>query len=180
MAISTDTVLKILLAPIAAFLIPIFWNFASIPISFLRELAMNSPSLVEMEFELSDPCLDKAQFKCLLVRYGTDEYIRSMASEQEKYDGRLRNKMIDCLYENGKLSFTIPVHKRIGSQFKCFMEVPSESEARDIIEKQSKLKEIYDLSHSSSQNRNRIYFLLRDYGETVTVDGLKNNMIYPV
>lgn len=41
-------------------------------------------------------------------------------------------------------------------------------------------KNIYDLGFSGSNNKNRIFFLLRDYGTTETVDGFKNNMLFPV
>lgn len=176
----SDSLTQIILAPIVALLIPILWNFASMPISFLRELAMKTPSDVSLSFDINAPCLKNADFKCLLVRYGTDEYIKSMANDQEKYDGRLRNQIIDCAFEDGHLSFSIPVHKRIGTQFKCFMEVSSREEAQMIIDAQENFKNIYDLSFSSSQHKNRIFFMLKDYGETTTVDGLKNNMIFPI
>lgn len=71
------------------------------------------------------PEFEHAKFKCLILRYGTDGYIKSMA--------------------NG-----------------------------------NKYERIYDLSFSSSQHKNRIFFLLRDYGETTTVDHLTNNMLFPI
>lgn len=36
-------------------------------------------------------------FYCLVVRYGSDQYISSLANEQEKYEGRLKNKVLPVL-----------------------------------------------------------------------------------
>jgi hypothetical protein len=30
---------------------------------------------------------------CQIVRYGTDQYIEKMASDQERYEGRLQNRV---------------------------------------------------------------------------------------
>jgi len=172
--------IKLILAPIAALAIPIIWNFASIPIAYLREKSMKKPSAVKIDLDLNYPELEHAKFKCLIVRYGTDEYIKSMANDQEKYDGRLRNDIIDVNYQDGSLHFVIPLHKRIGTQFKCFLETESKEKAEKIIQRTEDFSGIYDLSLASSQHKNRVFFLLKDYGETKTVDGLKNNMIFPI
>ena len=121
-----DLKMDLLLAPILALLVPIIWNFASIPISFIREFFMKKPAIIQLDLALEYPEFNNARFKCLIIRYGTDEYIKSMANDQEKYDGRLRNDIIDGIYDKGKLSFNIPLHKRIGTQFKCFLEVDTD------------------------------------------------------
>jgi hypothetical protein len=170
----------LLLAPILALIVPIIWNFASIPISWLREFFMKKPAIIHIGIDLEYKELKNAVFKCLVVRYGTDEYIKSMANDQEKYDGRLRNEIVDATHTNGVLSFNIPLHKRIGTQFKCFLEVDTKEEAEEIVKQCDKFDGIYDLSFSSSQHKNRVFFLLKDYGETLTVDKLKNNMLFPI
>ncbi len=175
--------LKLFLAPVAALIIPIVWNFASVPIAYLREKSMKKPSAVNINLDLNyteHPELENARFKCLVVRYGTDEYIKSMANDQEKYDGRLRNDIIEIDHQKGRLDFVIPLHKRIGTQFKCFLEVESKEQAEKIVQNAKNFSGIYDLSLASSQHKNRVFFLLNDYGETTTVDGLKNNMIFPI
>ena len=172
--------IKLILAPIAALAIPIIWNFASIPITYLRDKSMQKPSPVKIDLDLNYPEFENAQFKCLIVRYGTDEYIKLMANDQEKYDGRLRNDIIDIDYEDGLLHFVVPLHKRIGTQFKCFLETDSKEKAVKIIQRAEDFSGIYDLDLASSQHKNRVFFLLKDYGETKTVDGFKNNMIFPI
>jgi hypothetical protein len=64
-------------------------------------------------------------FYCLVVRYGTDNYLSTLASDQEKFEGRLKNKIIRIETkldgaENANLVLKLPVHKRIGTQFKVF------------------------------------------------------------
>ena len=65
-------------------------------------------------------------FYCLLVHYGTDQYIGALASDQEKYEGRLKNRILKIETEldaagNATFILKLPVHKRIGTQFKCFV-----------------------------------------------------------
>lgn len=95
---------------------------------------------------------------CLLVRYGTDLYFEKLASDQEKYEGRLQNRVLKnrtairwkfdvkdriTLLKGLKYSwrrvcgwniveedaewltpvFKLPVHSRLGTQFKFFLEV---------------------------------------------------------
>ena len=38
----------LLLAPILALIVPIIWNFASIPISWLREFFMKKPAIIHI------------------------------------------------------------------------------------------------------------------------------------
>jgi len=175
-----DFKVDLLLAPVFALLVPIIWNFASIPISYIREFFMKKPAIIKLDIDLEYPEFTNASFKCLLIRYGTDEYIKSMANDQEKYDGRLRNNIINGTYSGGKLSFNIPLHKRIGTQFKCFLDVKTKEEAEKIVKMAEKFENIYDLSFSSSQYKNRVFFLLKDYGSTLTVDKLTNNMLFPI
>lgn len=126
------------LAPLIAFFIPIMWKLSSIPINLTREYFMRKTSLIEIDLniKLDSESFKNATFKCLLIRFGTDKYIKDMASDREKHDGRLRNKTIEGLYNNGKVIYSIPLHKRIGTQFKCYLEVPTKQEALDLEKKQ--------------------------------------------
>ena len=222
----SEEIIKLLLAPIIAFLIPIMWKLSSIPINKYREKSMRNDSLIEVKLDLSldKDIFEKAIFKCLLIRFGTDSYIKDMASESEKHDGRLRNEIIIGSCNNGNLSYTIPLHKRIGTQFKCYLELETKDEIENIVDrikiienkmdkknkeimelereienKESEfylenkkriralekeiLKEespIYDLGISCSKDKNRLFFLIRGYGSTKTVDNLYNNMLFPI
>lgn len=192
MDFSNFNFLQIILPPILALIIPIIWNFASYPISFLREQAMKKPLPVEINLNIKElqknknqdiiNALNRAKFRCLIVRYGTDQYIMSMANDQEKYDGRLRNKIIEGKLDKEQqiVKFLIPLHKRIGTQFKFFLDAKDEKDANIILQEKN-FKHIYDLSKaSSSMHSYRIFFLVDIYGEVETIDGLKNNMLFPV
>lgn len=189
---------------------------------------MRKDSLVKakLDLDLDRDIFEKAIFKCLLIRFGTDSYIKDMASESEKHDGRLRNEIIVGSCDNGNLSYTISLHKRIGTQFKCYLELDTKEEIESIVEKikiienkmDKKNKEIskleneiknkepesedylinkkkikilekeirneeapiYDLGISCSKDKNRLFFLIRGYESTKTVDGFYNNMLFPI
>lgn len=131
-------------------------------------------------------CLKKEEvtFSCLLVRYGTDDYIKSLASEQDKYEGRLQNKIIkldlthlkDSRYE---LLLPIPIHKRIGTQFKCFVEAKNENDAKEVKRMLKKCDDINQVDISTSQNRNRVYFIIDKFHTVKTVDKIWNNFCFP-
>ena len=124
------------------------------------------------------------RFYCLVVRYGTDNYIRYMANDKEKYDGKLQNKvlpmkvLINCR-EYFSIELKLPVHKRIGTQFKCFVEVDDKQKLDEFRLVLDKCSRIYDISISSSRFKNRIYFLLQDFSTVETIEGIKNNMCFP-
>lgn len=123
--------------------------------------------------------------RCLVVRYGTDNYIERLASDREKYDGRLQNRAITVpitVHEDGSTGFrlSVPVHKRLGTQFKCFVDVLDSSKTAEIFEFLSRCPSILSPDRSSSPlHRDRIYFLLNDFAVTDSIDGHKNNMCYP-
>ncbi len=123
-------------------------------------------------------------FYCLIVRYGTDQYVGSLASDQEKYEGRLKNekRKISVRFDNdgnAVLTLTLPVHKRMGTQFKCFAEARSDAFVEPAVRFLENCDRIREVSVSKSIYSNRIYFLLDRFGETMTVDGFKNNIILP-
>lgn len=140
--------------------------------------------------------LSKVKAHYLFVRYGTDNYIQKLASDSERYEGRLRNevKPVEIL-TNGQgkteLRFSIKVHKRLGVQFKCFFEVVEDQdentkqEVKNFLDKCAGEGTISDPTWSCSfLHKNRIFFILRgENGEeiacTTTVDGQENNMCYP-
>jgi hypothetical protein len=123
-------------------------------------------------------------FHCLLVRYGTDQYVSSMASDQEKYEGRLKNKVlpIDVNFDkngNPSLTLNLPVHKRIGTQFKCFVSAKDDSGIPAVETFLKDCDRINGISVSHGVKSNRIYFLLERFGVAKTIDGFENNMILP-
>ena len=124
------------------------------------------------------------RFSVLIIRFGTDQYISTMASDRERLVGRLQLKIYPAEVRGKKdgayLSFKVPVHKRLGSQFKVFADVEPGVDLEEIMQVFNANEEIHEVSISDSKFDRRIYFLLKDYAQTQTVDGPVNNFIYPV
>jgi hypothetical protein len=124
-------------------------------------------------------------FFCLVVRYGTDDYMRHMASDSEKFAGRLQNRAIRITkssQHNGTLSLRIkvPVHKRLGTQFKCFVNVPKGSDTSRLSRAVSSQHKFSNSDLSETLEGSRMYFLLKAYPVVKTVEGIENNHLYPV
>lgn len=122
---------------------------------------------------------------CLVIRYGTDKYIQHMASDRERHDGRLQNRKLKVpvtLNADGFANFKlrIPIHKRLGTQFKCFVDIKDETKVGEVMDFLARCPSVLEPEVSSSAfHRTRIFFLLKDFAILSTVDGLKNNMCYP-
>jgi hypothetical protein len=123
--------------------------------------------------------------RCLIIRYGTDLYIEHLASDREQQDGRLQNRVVDVpitAHPDGSTSFRlrIPVHKRLGTQFKCFVDVQDKSKTAEVLDFLLGCHSIVSPEHSSSPlHPSRLYFLLRDFDVVESVDKHRNNMCFP-
>jgi len=178
--------------------IRIIWFLISELIKWLKFIS-SSKKIKDFGVKLNNldyGCLkeEEVTFSCLLVRYGTDDYIKSLASDQDKYEGRLQNKIIkldlkpleDSRYE---LLLPIPIHKRIGTQFKCFVEPKKpkkESDENEVKRMLTKIKgtlkkcdDIDKIDISASPNQNRVYFIIDKFHTVKTVDKLWNNFCFP-
>jgi hypothetical protein len=165
-------------------LVRLVWSVISVLLNKIRYLWMKKVQSFVIPLESSETIDSLTRFYCLVIRYGTDNYIRDMANDQEKYDGRLQNKIIPINVRKDKennlsLKLKLPVHKRIGTQFKCFAEVQDSRKVDELCSILEKCRRVYDISKSSSQFKNRIYFLLQDFGTVKTVEGIENNMCFP-
>jgi len=121
---------------------------------------------------------------CLIIRYGTDQYISTLASDQEKYEGRLQNRLIPIKVSvtssgTGIFSLNLPVHKRIGTQFKCFAVARDAQSVRNLKEFLENCEGLSEVSISHSIHSNRIYFIIDRFGVVNTVEGIQNNMVFP-
>jgi hypothetical protein len=73
--------------------------------------------------------------RCLIIRYGSDDYLTELASPQDQWIGRLRNRAltmaskVDGRTHQLSASVMIPVHRRLGTQFKCFVDFKTEAGA---------------------------------------------------
>jgi hypothetical protein len=128
---------------------------------------------------------DILDFWCLIVRYGTDEYISKMASDQERFEGRqqLKLRRIPVQFDkNNKPKFVLqlPIHKRMGTQFKCFVVARDVEKVPAIIATLNKCEHVSDIKQSDSYHRDRVYFLLDQFFVIGTITpGVRNNFVFP-
>ncbi len=187
---SVDAISKVMLgSAVVATVINITWFVIS---SCLRSLIRFSRRAViphhvvlgQVSREEFDNTLKPiSRFYCLLVRYGTDSYIGKLASNEEREEGRLRLKLIpvDVRFDDtGDVFFLLklPVHKRLGTQFKCFAVVEKMDEVKKVIGILEACKHVNDVKQSDSQYKNRIYFLLDHFAVVDSIDNIKNNFVY--
>jgi hypothetical protein len=156
-----------------------WWNARNVPFTIPL-----SKRTAKVEFEKIEDSIDKVA--CLLVRYGTDQYVGRLASDQEKYEGRLKNKVLPAsirIDEAGLVILTLrlPVHKRIGTQFRCFIDVSEVGNLEDVKEFLESCEGIKNVDISRGIRPKRILFLLDEnpFGIVETIDKITNNMIFP-
>ena len=138
--------------------------------------------------------------RLLFIRHGNDTYLQHLASDQEKHHARLRNTVLPVTVrkETGGIGieFRIKVHNRLGTQFKLFVDVaPSRAPTLDtavqdpaaqdpavqeVIAYLESHPNVHDVGVSARPDRARVFFLLRDFDDVKTVEGFRNNMIWPV
>ena len=136
-------------------------------------------------------------FYVLAARFGTEEYLEKFASDEERAEGRWRLAITKMPVRfDGKgdafLVLKIPVHKFLGTQFKCFVAVRSDGDegkleqrlqnweallprCKNIVEK-AEPPEPETIGRGGPQVRNRLYFLL-DTFSTCAVGARRNNFI---
>ena len=126
---------------------------------------------------------------CLIVRFGNDMYLTQIASDQEKFEGRLQNLVIPVDLSRDIVKLRLPVHRRIGTQFKLYLLAPTPKSALDIWNKltiYSKRAKKADgnflnsikLDEYAPKGR-KIWFRLENFDSSETVDGHLNNICLP-
>ncbi|MEQ6247452.1 hypothetical protein ABMC89_01030 [Sulfitobacter sp. HNIBRBA3233] len=148
-----------------------------------REIEIDLKAKAEIPDEI-------AGLHLLFIRYGNDLYLRDLASDREKYHGRLRNKVKQIRIDRetlGERPIKVPlrVHKRLGSQFKLFVEVNGDPspvvdylESHDMISGVGVARRPFRGKHDTG--RSRVWFLLDQIDKVETVDGMTNNFVFPV
>jgi hypothetical protein len=170
---------------IVATAIKVIWTLLTEVLKLLRNIRLHKTlDLLIPIFPYRKEYDGLVNFNCLVVRYGTDQYFQHLASDRERHDGKLQNKTIplQVIHEDStspKLGILLPVHKRLGTQFKCFADINDPARIDEFILEFSKCNRISRLSKSSSQFHNRVYFILNDFGTAKTVDGFINNICLP-
>jgi hypothetical protein len=136
-------------------------------------------------------------FYVIAARFGTEEYLEKFASDEERAEGRWRLSITNIPVRfdgngNAFLVLKIPVHKFLGTQFKCFVAVRSDGDeekleqrmqsweallrrCKNIVEK-AEPPEPDPIGRGGPQVHNRLYFLL-DTFSTCAVAARRNNFI---
>lgn len=177
-----------ILTAIAGFAGRLAWAAATTTLSWLhswhlRTTAKHTVALARKQLPFDHRILEP---RCLIIRYGTDQYIEHLASDRERQDGRLQNRVIQVpiqAHSDGSTTFRlrIPVHKRLGTQFKCFVDVGDAAITAEVLEFLSGCQNVVSADCSSSPlHPHRIYFLLRTFDVVKSIDGHNNNMCFPV
>ena len=104
-------------------------------------------------------------FYCLVVRYGTDEYISKMASDGERFEGRqlLKVRPISATFDENnqaKFELKLPIHKTMGTQFKCFAVARSVDRVPAVIAILEKCEHASDVKQSDSYSESGYFFFL--------------------
>lgn len=175
------------LTAIAGFAARIAWAAGTATVAWLHSWRLRSVQRHNVALARKQLPFDHGLLapRCLIVRYGTDLYIEHLASDQERHDGRLQNRILKVpitLHPDGSTSFRlrIPVHRRLGTQFKCFVDVRDNSRTSDVLEFLSDCQSVVSADRSSSPlHPDRIYFLLRTFPTVKAIDGFENNMCFP-
>jgi hypothetical protein len=148
----------------------------------LHEFALGR-GITRQEYE--DLSKNISAFYCLLVRYGTDDYMMKLANDGERFEGRQQLKLfrIEATFDKSGLAvfkLRLPIHKTLGTQFKCFVEARTLEHAPAALAALKKCDRASDVKQSDSYHRTRIYFLLDQFMIIDTVNaGIQNNYIFP-
>ncbi len=123
-------------------------------------------------------------WKLLLIRYGSDEYLRSMAGEADRNVGRPRYASIPMrlsLSPTGEvlLSWALPVHRRLGTQFRCFIDTRKGDMGPSVLTGMLKHYDEIDVVEPEVPEPTRVYFTLKRFPVVTTAEGVRHNLVRP-
>lgn len=123
-------------------------------------------------------------WRLLLVRYGTDEYLRGMASDADRQLGRTRYEVINmklALSNIGEVTLTwsLPVHSRLGSQFRCYIDMREGGVGSDVLTGMLSHYDEIMVQPTEAAHPQRMYFLLKRFRVVTSAEGVKQNMVLP-
>jgi len=148
-----------------------------------------------------------ADFHCLVTRYGADQALNDnvASTEKDKIDGQrqLRSIKVELKLENGLLflSFDLPVHVYLGTQFKLYATAKDGHDVREIETEITKMSDSTVLNEKGRCPKNfviqpdldpthpaklmcvdrggtqfqRVFFLIDKYYSTLTAEGAISN-----
>jgi len=120
----------------------------------------------------------------LLIRYGSDDYLRTMAGETDRNVGRPRYSILPMklsLSPTGEvlLSFALPVHRRLGTQFRCFIDTRKGDMGPSVLTGMLKHYDEIDVIESEMPEPSRVYFTLKRFPVVTTAEGIRQNQVRP-
>lgn len=123
-------------------------------------------------------------WRIMVVRYGTEEYLRSLAGEADRHIGRPRHSssgMRLSLSASGEaiLRWSLPVHRRMGTQFRCFVVTRKGAGGLSVLADILKLYDEIEVLQPDLPERKRIYFLLSHFPVIASAEGVRNNYVAP-
>jgi len=123
-------------------------------------------------------------WRLMVVRYGTDDYLRSLAGEADRHIGRPRHdsrSMRLRLSASGEavLRWTLPVHRRMGTQFRCYVLTRGGGGGLAVLADILKHYDQIEVLQPDLPERRRVYFLLKHFPVMTTAEGARNNYVAP-
>ena len=123
-------------------------------------------------------------WRVMVVRFGTEEYLRLLAGETDRNIGRPRHSssgMRITLSASGEaiLNWSLPVHRRMGTQFRCYILTRKGGAGFSVLADILKHYDEIEVLQPDLPERKRIYFLLRHFPVIESAEGVRNNYIAP-
>jgi hypothetical protein len=123
-------------------------------------------------------------WRVMVVRYGTEEYLRALAGEADRHIGRPRHssgRMRISLSASGEaiLSWSLPVHCRMGTQFRCYIVTRKGGTGFSVLADILKHYDEIEVLQPDLPERTRIYFLLSHFPIIASAEGVRNNYVAP-
>ncbi len=120
----------------------------------------------------------------LLVRYGTDDYLRNMAGAADRDAGRPRYATLPMklsLSPGGEavLRWTLPVHRRLGTQFRCYIATRPGATGPAMLKDMLAHYDEIDVLAPDVPEPTRLYFLVKRFPTTTTAEGIRQNYVLP-
>lgn len=191
-------ILVLLLTPFVRFL----WQAGYVAFNKFREWVGRKVEVCRVELGPFTIPIDRVQqmpesvtICCLTIRYGLDDYLEKMASEQEKFEGRTRLRVdrfeftLDREARTYRGKLALRVHRRLGTQFKLFIEGEGNRQADSMMKLLESLDGIEEVTRSDYGKKPKVWFLLKQFHITNTIAGdvklgtenrIRNNFYFPV
>jgi hypothetical protein len=123
-------------------------------------------------------------WRLMVVRYGTDDYLRALAGEADRHIGRPRHSSSDMrlsLSASGEaiLRWKLPVHRRLGTQFRCYVVTRKGDGGLSVLADILKHYDEIEVLQPDLPERRHVYFLLAHFQIVTTAEGARNNYVAP-